>query len=89
MFEIDDRLYDILKWIITIVLPAVETLWLGLGKVWGFPLVTEVGTTIALITAFLGTIFMISSVSYNKPIPMDVEGLKYLEDDEVEADEQD
>ena len=42
----NDKLYDILKWVVTVVLPALTALWLGLSKVWGFPYAEEIGATV-------------------------------------------
>ena len=32
-----NRIYDILKWIALVVLPAVGTLYFSLAQIWGFP----------------------------------------------------
>lgn len=32
-----NKLYDILKWVCMVGLPAAACLWYTLGKVWGFP----------------------------------------------------
>lgn len=60
----NEKVYDILKWVVMVVLPALTTLWLGLSKVWGFPLAEEIGATLTLITAFLGALLGIGSVKY-------------------------
>lgn len=70
--KLSNKTYDILKWIALVFLPAVQVLWLGLGKVWGFPYLVEIGTTIALIAAFIGTLLGVSGVQYNK-IPEDAQ----------------
>jgi len=62
--KISNKVYDVLKWICLVVLPSLTTLWLGLSKVWGFPLAEEIGATLTLITAFLGALLGISSVKY-------------------------
>lgn len=93
IFE-NSKVYDILKFVALTVLPAIETLWLTLGNIWHFPYVVEIGATIAAVDVFLGALIGISAKNFYKPIPMDIEGLKYLdaEDEEiegVEVDEQD
>lgn len=60
----NDKLYDVLKWITTVFLPAFIALWLGLSKVWGFPLAEEIGATLALIDTFLGALLGIGSIKY-------------------------
>ena len=63
-----NKVYNILKWVAMIVLPALATLYLGLSNVWGLPYGEEVSTTITLINTFLGTVLMISTNQYNKRV---------------------
>lgn len=62
----DDRVYDILKYIALIVLPAIGALYFGLAKIWGFPFGEEIVGTITIIDTFLGTLLGISTSQYNK-----------------------
>lgn len=64
--KITNKSYDIIKWIVVIVIPAVITLYSTLGGIWDFPYVQEITGTLAAIDVFLGVIMKISSVSYNK-----------------------
>ena len=64
--KMSNKVYDILKFVALIVLPALATLWTALGKIWGWPLVTEVAATICAIDTFLGAILGISSAKYAK-----------------------
>lgn len=59
-----NKLYDILKWVCMVGLPAVACLWYTLGKVWGFPYIAEIGATIVAIDTFLGAILGISNIQY-------------------------
>ena len=59
------RAYNIIKWLVQIVLPASATLYAGLASFWGFPRVTEVVGTITLVTTFLGVVLGLSARSYN------------------------
>jgi hypothetical protein len=61
-----DWLYQLLKWIAMILLPAAQVLYVGLAGVWGWPLVEEISTTMAAVNAFLGAMLGISSASYYK-----------------------
>lgn len=63
-----NKIYNVLKWIAMIVLPALATLYLGLSNVWGLPYGEEVSTTITLVNTFLGTVLMISTSQYNKRV---------------------
>ena len=77
---ISNKIYDVLKWITTIVLPAAGTLYFALSGIWGFPYGEQVVGTITAVVTFLGVCLGISSYNYNKPADVDVSGLQYLED---------
>ncbi len=64
--KLNDKLYDILKWLVIIVLPACATLYAALSSVWGWPLAEQVTTTITAVDTFLGAVLCISSVNYHK-----------------------
>ena len=64
--KLSDKTYNILKWLVVIVLPALATLYAALGGIWGLPLVTEITGTITAVDTFLGAILMISTANYNK-----------------------
>lgn len=61
-----NKVYDVLKWIALIALPALATLWLALGQIWGFPYVNEIGATIIAIDTFLGALLGVSTLTYRK-----------------------
>lgn len=63
-----NKMYDILKWIAQILLPALGTLYFALAEIWGFPYAEQVVGTITAIDAFLGVILGISSYQYNKKV---------------------
>lgn len=67
-FMLDNKTYDLLKWIAIIVLPALGALYFGLAKIWGFPYGEEVVGTITVIDTFLGTLLGISTNNYNKQL---------------------
>lgn len=56
MFNISNKLYDILKALATIILPAVATLYITLASIWGFGLANEVNATIEAIICFINVI---------------------------------
>ena len=51
-----NKAYDILKYIVTIFLPAITTLWLTLASIWHFPYAEPIGATLGAITVFLGAL---------------------------------
>ena len=61
-----DKVYDVLKFIAQIVLPALGTLYFALAKIWGFPYAAEIVGTISAVDAFLGALLGISTAQYNK-----------------------
>jgi len=61
-----DKVYNILKWICMILLPAIATLWFALGKIWGFPYLAEIEATIIAIDTFLGAVLGISAINYSR-----------------------
>ena len=64
--KLNDGLYDILKWITMIVIPALATAYVGLASVWGWPYADEVAKTSAVICTLLGALLGISTAQYNK-----------------------
>ena len=61
-----NQIYDALKWIAQIVLPAIATLYFALASIWGLPYGEQIVGTITAIDAFLGAILGISTAQYNK-----------------------
>lgn len=61
-----NKMYNILKWVAQIVLPALGTLYFALAQIWELPLGAEIVGTITAIDAFLGALLGISTIQYNK-----------------------
>lgn len=61
-----NKVYDALKFIAQIVLPAIGTLYFALAAIWGLPYAEQIVGTITAVDTFLGTILCISTVKYNK-----------------------
>ena len=66
--KISNKLYDILKWLVIIVLPAAATLYSAMSNVWGWPYSEEIVTTITAVDTFLGAVLCISTATYNKGV---------------------
>ena len=60
-----NKVYDILKWIAQLLLPAIATLYVALAEAWGLPLAKEVAGTISAVDVFLGAVLKVSSDRYN------------------------
>lgn len=61
-----NKVYDILKYIAQIVLPAIGTLYFALASIWGLPYGEQIVGTITAIDCFLGALLGISTMQYNK-----------------------
>lgn len=61
-----NKLFDVLKWIAQLFLPALGALYFALAQIWGFPYGEEIVGTLTAVDAFLGVILGISTVQYNK-----------------------
>ena len=70
----NDKLYDVLKWIAMILLPALGTLYFALAGIWGFPYAEQVVGTVTALDTFLGVLLGISTSQYNKSNNMKEQG---------------
>ena len=61
-----NKVYDILKWVALVVLPATATLYFALSGIWGFPYGEQIVGTITAIDTFLGALLGISNIKYNQ-----------------------
>ena len=75
--KLPNEVYDILKWITMIVLPALAAAYTGLASVWGWPYAGEIAKTVTVICTLLGALLGISTAEYNR------EPLTEEEEDEV------
>ena len=61
-----NKLYDVLKWIAMVFLPAIATLYFALAGIWGFPYGEEIVGTITAVDTCLGVLLGISAAQYKK-----------------------
>lgn len=64
--KLPNKLYDILKWVTLVVIPALATAYVGLSAVWGFPYADEIARTACVVCTLLGALLGISTAEYNK-----------------------
>ena len=69
--KMDNKTYDILKYIAQIVLPAIGTLYFALAQIWGLPYGEEIVGTITAVDAFLGALLQISTNQYYDQVNLD------------------
>lgn len=60
-----NRLFDLLRTLCEIVIPAIGTLYFALAKIWALPYGTEIVGTCAAIATFLGALIGVNRASYN------------------------
>ncbi len=80
-----NKIFDIIRFLCEVLVPAVGTLYFGLSKIWGFPYGHEVVGTCSVIAVFLGAIIGIKRASYNEEFP---EQTTFEEDPEEEFEEE-
>lgn len=61
-----NKVYDVLKFIAQILLPALGTLYFALASIWGLPYGEQIVGTITAIDTFLGALLGISTKMYNE-----------------------
>lgn len=64
--RIPNQIYDVLKWVVMIVLPALSTAYVGLAAIWQWPMADEVAKTCSVVCVLLGALLGISTAEYNK-----------------------
>lgn len=82
-----DKVYEDLKWLVQIFLPAAATFYAALAALWGFPCVEQVVGTIGAITVFLGACLKISNANYTGEGTLTIDGSEYALDLNKEASE--
>lgn len=82
MFILSPKMYEFMKKLVQIVLPAFSALYIGLAELWGLPRALEVSGTCALLATFLGVCLGISSTTYRKINDLNAGDLIVKSDDE-------
>ena len=62
----NNKVYDVLKWIALYLLPAMGTLYFALSGIWQLSYGEEIVGTLTAIDTFLGVVLGISSANYKK-----------------------
>lgn len=64
----NSKVYDVLKYIAQVVLPALGTLYFALASIWGLPYGEQIVGTITAVDTCLGALLLIDSQMYNKKL---------------------
>ena len=61
-----NKLYDVLKWIALIALPALGVFYFTIAKIWGLPYGAEITATIDALALLIGTLIGVSHLNIKK-----------------------
>ena len=62
----NNKVYDILKWVALVALDAVGLFYSTIAGIWGLPCGDQVLETCVALSVLLGTLVGVSSAQYNK-----------------------
>ena len=66
---LNDKWYDVLKWVAIVCLPALNTFIVVISKIWGWAdLGSMIAQTITAVAVLLGALLGISSIGYKKDV---------------------
>lgn len=63
--KLNNQVYDTLKWVLFVVVPALTTLIGGVATLYGHD-ATQIVTLINLVSTFIGVVTGVSNRQYNK-----------------------
>lgn len=64
--KMSNKVYDVLKWIAQIALPALATLCVAVCGIWKLPYTEQIVCTVTALDTFLGVVLGISNAQYKK-----------------------
>ena len=68
-----NKMYDALKWITLVCIPALSTAYVGFAGIFGWPYADEAAKASVVVCTLLGALLGISTAEYNKHQPPDQE----------------
>jgi hypothetical protein len=63
-----NKVYNTLKWVVSIALPAFITLYVTLAQVWEWANTDKVIITLGAVSTFIGVLIGLSSRQYSKEV---------------------
>lgn len=66
--KLSNKLFDVLKWVAILFLPALAILIRTVFAIWYIPYGDQISATITALQAFLGAILGVSTLNYNKEV---------------------
>ena len=64
--KLSNRVFDSLKWVAILFLPALAILIRTVFAIWNIPYGEQISATIIALQVFLGAILGVSTLNYNK-----------------------
>lgn len=64
--KLPNRVFDVLKWVSILFLPALATFYKTLATTWGLPYTDQIPQTIIALQVFLGAILGVSTLNYKR-----------------------
>lgn len=64
--KLPNNVYDVLKWVCMVCIPALTVFYVSCSAVWGWPYANEIAKTSAAVCTLLGALLGISTAEYNK-----------------------
>jgi hypothetical protein len=61
-----DKVYNVLKWVCLIALPAFAVFYAVIAKIWGLPYEAEIPATINAVAVLIGALIGVSHLSIKK-----------------------
>ena len=65
-FRLKDSVYNVLKWVCLIALPALAVFYFTIAKIWGLPFESEIPATINAVAVLIGALIGISQINISK-----------------------
>ena len=64
--KLPDKVYDVLKWVVLVCIPALTTAYVGLDALFGWGFGDVVAKVSAIVCALIGSLVGISTAEYNR-----------------------
>lgn len=61
---LNDKTYDVMKWLAQYALPSIATLYFAISGIWGLPYTEQIVGSIVALSVFLGALLGISNMQY-------------------------
>ena len=86
--KLSNEMYDLIRYIADMILPAVGTLYFALSGIWNFPYGEQIVGTITAVVAFLDVVLGISKKNYYAELEMPTDDdLLAMAEDKEETEE--